>query len=351
MVDTSLGIKKTRESGMELLRITAMLFVVLVHTDFWALGAPTHEFITLEPTKAFMQYLVEIIAIVCVNCFIFISGWFGIKPKMKKFIGLLFQIIFFNFVIYFISVAIGHEHFSVSSFLIHSNFLELWFIPPYIALYWLAPILNTFVEKSSHSSVFKVLVAYILLDLILGWGKDYLHFVKGYSLLNFILIYLIARYINHYKPKWSQYRIRNYFFIYVLICLFLLVFIYSIYILKPDAVNQLIRLFFYNSPIVLVASICFCLIFTKLNFKSKLVNWIAYSSFGIYLPHQDSLIGERWMKRFCQNSFNSHDIFYYSVVMLALVASFFVLAILLDQIRLIIWRFLTGVFENKCNRR
>lgn len=190
-----------------------------------------------------------------------------------------------------------------------------------------------------------------MLDLMLGWGKDYLHFVKGYSLLNFILIYLIARYINHFKPKLSQYRIRDYFFIYVLICLFFLVIIYSTYILKPDAVNQLIRLFFYNSPIVIVASICFCLIFTKLDFKSKLVNWVAYSSFGIYLLHQDSLIGDRWMKNFCQSIFITYDIFYYSVVMLGLVIVFFVLAIFIDQIRIFFWRFLTGVFENKCNRR
>lgn len=328
-----------------------MLFVVLVHTDFWSLGMPTSEFIFNEPTKAFMQFLVEIVAIVCVNCFIFISGWFGIKPKVKKFLGLLFQIIFFNCSIYFISIAIGHEHFSLRSFFVHSNFLTLWFIPPYIALYWLAPMLNIFIEKAPHNTIIKVLAAFIVLDLVLGWGKDYLYFVKGYSLLNFILIYLVARYINHFNPIWSKFRIRYYISLYALICLFFLGIIYSTYVLKPDAVYQLIRLFYYNSPIVLVASICFCLIFTRLNFESKLVNWLAFSSFSIYLLHQDPLIGDKWMKPFCQSIFTTHSIVYYSAVMSALVATFFVLAILIDQIRLAFWNILLRLFENKCNRK
>lgn len=343
--------KLSRNSGMELLRIIAMLFVVLVHTDFWSLGMPTTQLMANEPSKAFMQYLVEIVSIVCVNCFIFISGWFGIKPKIEKFIGLLFQIIFFNFIIYFISVAIGHEHFSLRSFFVHSNFMALWFIPPYIALYWLAPMLNTFIEKAPLSSVRRVLLAFVLLNLILGWVHDYLHFVNGYSFLNFILIYLIARYINHFNPKWSQYKIRNYISLYILICIFFIGIIYLTYALKPDVVNLLIKLFHYNSPIVHAASICFCLIFTKLKFQSKFVNWIAYSSFAIYLLHQDPLIGARWMKQFCQQLFSTHNIFYYSAAMLALTATFFIIAILIDQFRLNLWKIIMKSYKNKCNRK
>lgn len=56
---------------MELLRIIAMVMVVMCHTNYSAVGEPTLDMCSNDPLRAFLQYLVESVAIVCVNCFVF----------------------------------------------------------------------------------------------------------------------------------------------------------------------------------------------------------------------------------------------------------------------------------------
>lgn len=321
---------------MELLRIIAMLFVVLVHTDYWALGSPTYELITLEPTKAFMQYLIEAISIVSVNCFIFISGWFGIKPRLKSFCSLLFQIIFFSLFIYFAFVAVGKEPFSISSFINRVNFLELWFIPPYIALYWLSPMINTFIEKANHKTVVNVLIAFILLDIFWGWLKDYLHFNMGYSLINFMLIYSIARYLHLFKPGFMSYKKKYYLLLYFSVCSFLVAINYLAFAINPDFIKHTGFLFFYNSPFVLLASLSMCLFFTKLKIKNKWINKIALSCFAIYLFHMNPII-KIIFKNICLDCFNNHIIFLHSCFMAVLVIAIFIIAIAIDQIRIYLY--------------
>lgn len=325
-----------RDSNMELLRIVAMAFVVLVHTDFWALGAPTPELITTEPSKAFMQYVVEAISIVSVNCFVFISGWFGIKPKWRSFCGLLFQIVFFSLFIYFAFVAVGKEPFSISSFINRVNFLDLWFIPPYIALYWLSPIINTFIEKADKKVVVQVLIAFVILDISLGWMKDYLHFNMGYSLLNFMLLYLIARYLHLFKPVFMLYKKKYYLLLYFSVCSFLVAINYLAFAINHGFIKHTGFLFFYNSPFVLLASLSICLFFTKLKIQNKWINKIGLSCFAIYLFHMNPII-KNIFKNICLDCFNNYNIFFHSCLMVILVIAIFIIATALDQIRIYLY--------------
>ena len=41
-----------------------------------------------------LRMLFESLAIVCVNVFVLISGWFGIRPKWKSVTNFLFQVFF-----------------------------------------------------------------------------------------------------------------------------------------------------------------------------------------------------------------------------------------------------------------
>lgn len=49
-------IKKERLSNFELLRIIAMFLVLVVHADFFALGAPNREDVITEPLSSFGRY-------------------------------------------------------------------------------------------------------------------------------------------------------------------------------------------------------------------------------------------------------------------------------------------------------
>ena len=78
---------------MELLRIVAMFLVLVVHADFFSLGTPTQELCQTMPLFAWGQFVVQSIAVVCVNVFVLLSGWFAIRPKWKSFLNFIFQCI------------------------------------------------------------------------------------------------------------------------------------------------------------------------------------------------------------------------------------------------------------------
>ena len=98
---------KLRESNMELLRITAMILVLMVHASFKALDAPTLSDLHINPTSTFFRLFSESISIVCVNVFVLISGWYGIKAKGSRLLAFLFQVYFLNIMIYGILQIMG----------------------------------------------------------------------------------------------------------------------------------------------------------------------------------------------------------------------------------------------------
>ena len=73
-----------RQSNFELLRIIAMIFILILHSNFKIFGIPE---ITNESniTVQILMIVLESITIIAVNIFILISGWFMIKPTHRGF--------------------------------------------------------------------------------------------------------------------------------------------------------------------------------------------------------------------------------------------------------------------------
>lgn len=326
-----------RQSGIELLRIIAMAMVVMVHSDFWALGEPSRALCQDETLKAWAQYFVESFAIVCVNCFIFISGWFSIRQSFKGFANLIFQILFYSLLLYFAFVAMGLIPFSVNGLFSHSNFLAYWFLACYIALYLISPILNTFIDNAKPDVARNTVLFFVLLDVALGWYQDYLHFIGGYTLLHFMVIYLIARYIRIYGGKLFTMNKAWDMLIYLTISVLTPVVVMVSFQVAPSLWHRCGKFFLYNSPLVMISSVYFCLFFTKLNMRSKFINFVGASSFAVYLIHADELVSARYMKDFCNSMFIGHDIWYFSLVMAIMIIALFVVAVILDQPRKWLW--------------
>lgn len=328
---------KQRHSGMELLRIIAMMMVVMVHTDFWALGEPRPALIDSEPLKAFSQYLVESFAIICVNCFIFISGWFSIKPTVRGFVSLLFQIIFYNVLIYLVCALTGYVQFDIRHFATHLNFLPHWFLISYIALYLLAPIFNVFVEKSSPRQALITMSSFTLLDVVFGWFVDYLHFTGGYTLLHLMVIYVIARYIRVHGGKLFKFDKKIDMGLFLAISIITPIFVMVSYYVARPIWNHIGLLFLYNSPFIIITSVYFSLFFTKLKLKSNFVGFIGASSFAVYLIHTDVLVRNWCIRDFCRTIFFNYSILYYSMAVILLIISLFVVAISVDLVRKKLW--------------
>lgn len=92
-----------RVSNIELLRIVAMFMVLLFHANMWSLECCYNEVGLLNDFNANIQSLFNInlesgITCICVNLFVIISGFFGIKLNLKKIKAFVFQCVFIGFV-------------------------------------------------------------------------------------------------------------------------------------------------------------------------------------------------------------------------------------------------------------
>lgn len=188
-----------------------MFLVLVVHADFWSLGAPTFQEVRDSFLPSITRIIIEAFAIVCVNAFVFISGWFTIKPTLKGFCNFIFQCGYFIIGIYVIMLATGQVAFNIKDirdcFCLTNNY---WFIKAYIGLYILSPILNLFAEKSSKRQFGITLASFYIFQTIYGFGfARATNFIEhGYSTFSFIGIYLLAQYIKHYVTinyKWGGY--------------------------------------------------------------------------------------------------------------------------------------------------
>lgn len=88
--------RNKRQVNIELLRIFSMLMVLVIHYNVAVNGQTTHDMVMTEPWKAIGVASLKSLSFICVNCFIIISGYFGIRWKWKSLCNYLFQIGFWG---------------------------------------------------------------------------------------------------------------------------------------------------------------------------------------------------------------------------------------------------------------
>lgn len=150
-----INLVKVRLSNIELLRILSMLGVLIVHADFGALGEPTRAELLSTPTYTVIRTSLEAFAIVAVNVFVLISGWFGINFRWSSLCKLLFQCVFFFFGIYFICYIFGLVEIRPLKGVYMSLMLSenAWFVKSYLGMFLFAPVMNAFIESASKKQI------------------------------------------------------------------------------------------------------------------------------------------------------------------------------------------------------
>ena len=102
-----MDVLRKRDSNVELLRIISMIFVLITHACYVSLGPPTQEDIATSVGSSLMRSYCESLSSIGVNTFILISGWFGIRCRLSRFVEFLFQIFFLEVVLYAIMTVLG----------------------------------------------------------------------------------------------------------------------------------------------------------------------------------------------------------------------------------------------------
>ena len=178
-----------------------MLLILVLHANFLAFRFPTNEAIHSQPLTSLGQVWSEALAIVGVNVFGIISGYFGIKARVKGIVSLLFQAFFYTVGVYSTLVFLGQEPFNLSEFmgsLMPLNRKAEWFLPTYLSLMIFSPLLNAIAQRTSEEELRRYLLLFFLVEFVLGFINDQLEVKDGYSLFAFAGIYLIGRYLRLY---------------------------------------------------------------------------------------------------------------------------------------------------------
>lgn len=322
-----------RKTNIEVLRIISMFLVLVVHADFWSLEAPTISEIQTSFIPSLTRIIIEATSIVCVNVFVFISGWFTIKPSLKGFANFIFQCGFFLIGIYIIMLISGHASLNLKGIagcfcLTSAN----WFIRAYLGLYILSPILNLFVEKASKKQLGILLACFYTFQTIYGFSGAAQFIVHGYSTFSFIGLYLLAQYIKHYVS--IDYKLGG--VIYLTIVIVNTVAQFASYWIP-------IPVFTYDNPLVVLGAASLFIYFNGLKIKySAFINYVAKSSFAVFLLHTNPNVGEQIYKPLCRMIFNNYSGVECLCIFFILLTTIFLLAVIIDFPRRLLWKVISG---------
>lgn len=336
---------KERESNIELLRIISMILVLVSHASYTSLEPPTQEEISASLDSAFLRGISESLSEVCVNAFILISGWYGIKLRPIRFVELIFQVLFVSIFVYTAMGIMGLiQSMNVNEWieLVLIKHRGYWFVKAYIILYLFAPVLNIFVDNVSREQLKTFLIVFFVVQFVYGFYHYGGWYAGGYSPLSFMGLYLLARYMRLYPNNYTQFKKYIDLSLYLVISVFTAVCSLAfIYIFDKGGTV----LFLYSSPFVILSSVFFFLFFTKLSFHSRVVNWVAVSCFAVYLVHNSPYIFHPYYIDVIKHWFDTETTFLFLLYTIRLMAAFFVFSILFDKVRIMVWKFLYGLYN------
>lgn len=335
-----------RKYNLDLLRILAMVFVVCLH--YLGVGGGYYNIYTGDLSLITSNYVVasvfEAFAIIGVNCFVLISGYFLIASNFKprKVLDLYLNTIFYAIVFFIINaVVFGFGMYDLLKSVFPILMSTYWFITVYIALYMISPYINKLCEnitKQQH------LMLIIILVCIFSVWKSILPIAttiddrKGYSLTWFIVLYLVGAYSRKYNLQLFK-RNRNNLLAYILISIAsagakLLAILASTKI--PMLAEGQNLFYHYDSITVFSASVFLFVFFSRLNVNSpkigKVVRFVTPSVFSVYIMHENFLWRERLWNDFLKAS-DMKESPWFVLHFFGCVVLVFIVCILVDQVR------------------
>lgn len=267
-----------RQSNIELLRIVAMSFILILHFL-------THSIQILDMNSYVYQSLV-IVNICGVNLFVMISGYLGIKGSIHSFIKLYGIIVFFSILCFFAGAVLFDMQISMSRLiriLLFPFSFQYWFLRCYLGLFALAPLINKGLSLLSTYELRRLIVALTVISVYSCWVGRNMIGMDGYSLFHFIYLYVLGFFFSHDKA--SDVAVSRWVFLGVASMSLNIALAYITDSYYDDFENIYWKVAIaYNNPFVILSSISIFMCFAKLKIRSiAWINSLASASLGCYL--------------------------------------------------------------------
>lgn len=295
------SLRKQRKSGIELLRIIAAMGVIVLHYNYNGSGGAL-EYAGLSSNNTILIYTLETIFVSSVNVFVLINGYFDVKSNKRdllKPLKLIIEVIIFNVLYYLVSVVLGYSQLSLSH-LARVLFPTNWFVIIYCGLYLVSPFINVVLSNLTQKE-YKILICIIfvlfsiypmaidILEGILGQKIYGLYTISsdgsasGYSIVNFILLYIIGAYLRTYRNSQRENQGSGLKRIIIWAILVLINTVWSIAFAKLGYSNG--NSWEYCNPLLILQAVLVFEIFRNIKMKSIVINNIAKASFCVYIIH------------------------------------------------------------------
>lgn len=355
--------KKTRDSGIELLRIILMLQVIFLHVCTY--GGYNKTAIEIGGSVEFIHKLIWLCCRCPVYVYIVIFGYFSVTSNKTldsikgKILKMYLPMYFYSVAIPFVGELFGlwtltdvnkqRAFFPLTS--------KIWyFMTLYMLVLVLSPFINRCLTKLSRREYTQLIVILFLIFSIwtlfagLPETKSVIRLDKvisetsgGKSLYGFIYMYILGGYLRlHVKPHGGPKA--RYLIVYFALALINLALWYFV-----DGYGKVVS---YNSnPFSVIQGICLVLFFRELHFKSRAINHIAGLNLGVYMIHEQYLARNLIWDKF---DFHPKWIYHSHIKYLAKIAIacvvVFVICALIEQIRVYLFAGVKFTYQ-KISRR
>ena len=284
---------KQRDSNIELLRLVCMFLIVFQHcTSLCAF--PEVWDVSIMSSEVCAASLSLGLTYIGVNCFVLISGYYGIKLKLKSALNIYLICAIYALIGYLLHLYIDGAH--IGKGILYSSVFcishsKLWFVKCYVGLMLLSPILNAAMDNLSKKMYQWVVVLLTILNVYFGFlWKDAVFNADGYTIANFVYIYMIGGYIRRYVDiEWcSKHRTENAGVYLATSILWAGSIVLQRYVPMPYE-----EWFWgYNNPFTLIGAISFFMLFLSIpKSYNKTINWLAAGTFAVYVVHCDGYMG------------------------------------------------------------
>lgn len=273
-----------RLSNIELLRIFLIFMIVLGHIVNHSIVDCFGENLSFSEK---VLSLITICSIPAVNCFVMISGYFGIKSNYLGGIKLWFQCVWYLAISVVGSIIITGNNIDIKTFTydvilcVFSYGAGLWFIVSYFMLYCLAPFLNKYIDGCNKIDFNKTVLMLCLFDIIIG----YIFRIGIYDYWHFITLYFIGKWLRNNKETITDiFSRRMLFFVFILsLFFFKILSLLPIPIIPSGYTNA--------NPFVVISAASLLLIFMKTNIKhNESINFVAKGCLAVYILHENTWI-------------------------------------------------------------
>lgn len=312
-----------RRSNIELLRIIAAIGVIILHYNNAKLGGGFSGVKHAQLNQGIMTFF-EVLFICAVNLYVLISGYFmrhSYRRDWLKPIQLLAQIVVFSLGFFIVKELILGKGFSGNVMFQYFTRSYYWFVYVFIGLYVISPFINMMWDALSVKnrkvllgvslglfSVFSILgdiLQYYYGEAISGISVISLGgTASGYSIVNFVLMYLIGCYLKDLEDAGKKYKTGKLVLLFVLNIFGLFIWTYLEHLITGQKL-QATTAWKYENPLVITAAVLFFMIFNNIDIGcNKVINKLAGASFPAYLMHinfleycniKKTVKGETWL--------------------------------------------------------